>query len=78
MKVKELKELLDQFDDNDIVVLSGDGEGNSYSPLADYSKGMYIADSTWSGDFVDADEIEEDEDINLSTAVPALLLWPTN
>jgi hypothetical protein len=35
MTVKELKEILNNADDNDLVVLSRDGEGNSYSPLYD-------------------------------------------
>jgi hypothetical protein len=51
MTVKELIELLENEDHNKLVVMSKDGEGNSYSPLADFGNvNVYRADSTWSGD----------------------------
>jgi hypothetical protein len=37
MKVKKLLELLNDVDPEAEVVLSSDGEGNSFSPCADYS-----------------------------------------
>jgi hypothetical protein len=78
MTVKELRELLEQFDDDAIVVIATDGDGSSYSPLAETSEGHYIPENGWSGDFVDSDEAEEDEDINLDDAERAIVLWPTN
>jgi hypothetical protein len=78
MTVKELRELLEQFDDDAIVIIASDGEGNSFSPLADTSEGHYIPENGYSGDFVDLDDAEEDEDINLDDAERAILLWPTN
>jgi len=35
MTVKELKKTLEEFEDDDIVIMSKDGEGNGFSPLAD-------------------------------------------
>ena len=50
MKVKELIALLSETNPELEVVLSKDGEGNSYSPLADHSFGQYEPDSTYSGE----------------------------
>ena len=33
MKLKELKEIIKDMDDESIVILQKDGEGNGYSPL---------------------------------------------
>jgi hypothetical protein len=50
MKVKELKELLNDYNDEDIVILQKDSEGNSYSPLDDAWEGKYKAETTWYGE----------------------------
>ena len=51
MKVKELKELLKDIDDESIVILQKDAEGNEYSPLDGINdECVYAPDSTWSGD----------------------------
>ena len=76
--VGELKLMLDEYDDNRIVVIATDGEGNSFSPLDNVGWGVYFADSTWVGDFVDADDLEADEDINTDESEPAIVLWPAN
>lgn len=91
MKVKELKELLATLDDDMEVIMSKDGEGNSYSPLADYSdQYRYNPDSTWSGELTSeercAEEREEDglkglcehTDCRYGEGIPAVVLWPTN
>ena len=51
MNVKELREALESLPDDTEVILQGDAEGNSYSPLAgaDHNT-VYIAHSTWHGD----------------------------
>ena len=46
MKVNELKERLKDIPDDYEIVMSSDGEGNNYSPLADFDVSMYIAEST--------------------------------
>lgn len=84
MKVKELKKLLEPVDDERIVIISKDGEGNGFSPLAELDDASnYKADSTWSGEVgIEklTPELEKqgycEEDVN--DGVPALVLWPNN
>lgn len=76
--VGELKLILDEYDDNRIVVIASDGEGNLYSPLGNVGWGVYFADSSWEGDFVDVDDLEDDDAINLEDSEPAIVLWPSN
>ena len=84
MNVKELKELLKQFDDNDIVIMSKDSEGNRYSPLSSYEEASYEAESTWSGivgireltkEYIEAGYGEEDL---VENGVNAIVLYPVN
>ena len=74
MKIKELLEILNECPDDYEVVMSSDGEGNSYSPLAGFDVCQYRPDSTWSGDLVDEDNLEEDEEYTPNSVV----LFPTN
>lgn len=89
MTVKELKEILKDCNDNDLVVLQKDAEGNGYSPLdgAD-DNSVYIPDSTWSGEvrykkltaqmrkagYTKEDTAKVGED----GAVACVVLWPVN
>ena len=73
--VSELKQWLSQFDDDMLVVLAHDSEGNEFSPLGDYSTGYYIEESMDVGDFVTDEDLKE-EDINVDGAPRAVLLWP--
>lgn len=85
MKVKELIELLQQEDGEKEVIMSKDGEGNTFSPLADFGNtNTYVADSTWSGEMGFSELTPElikdgygEEDI-LTDGVPALVLYPNN
>lgn len=45
MKVKELKEILSTANDNDLVVLSADDEGNSFNTLYSVSEGIYVTET---------------------------------
>lgn len=90
MKVKELIARLQQEDPEALVVCQSDGEGNSYSPLADVAGSAegflegYVADSTWSGDRryrkltpeLEAEGYGED-DVD-ETAEAAVFLQPVN
>jgi len=80
--VKQLIEGLKEFPQDAIVVLSKDGEGNSFSPIPDdgfYSTGKYSPDSTWSGEFTSDESIKEDEDAYVAeNAQDCVVLWPTN
>jgi hypothetical protein len=86
MTLDELRAELADLDlpGDTIVVMSKDGEGNGYSPLAEVETAMYEADSTYSGDRYLSDEDREatgePDDYNAAPgdAVPAVFLWPTN
>lgn len=84
MKVKELKELLKDVDDNRIVILQKDGEGNGYSPLAGLDdESVYEADSTWSGE-VRYEKLTPElkkqgySEEDCGNGEPALVLFPIN
>ena len=84
MKVKELKKLLEKVDDDYIVIMAKDAEGNGFSPLAELGDSYcYLANSTWSGEIgfktLTLELIKEgysEEDI--IDGEPALVLWPIN
>lgn len=75
MKVKDLIKELKKLNQDAIVVLQKDGEGNSYSPLSGVEEAFYVAESTWGGEVYD----EEDEDLELpDDAEPCAVIWPVN
>ena len=86
MKVIELIELLQKEDPDDLVVMSKDGEGNSFSPFCDINRCQYLADSTWSGETslrkltpeLQKDGFTEEDIFNDPDAVKAISLWPIN
>jgi hypothetical protein len=73
MKVGELRKILDGIPSTFEVVLSSDGEGNSFSPLADTSEAEYQPLSTYDGEL--ADEGSEEDRIVVNRN--AVVLWPT-
>ena len=85
MKVKELIELLKQENQEKLVIMSSDGEGNSFSPLCDFGDtDCYLADSTYSGEMGYSKLTKKQKadgygagDI-LTNGVPALVIYPTN
>lgn len=84
MKVKELKELLNQFDDENIVIMSKNSEGNNFSPLSDIDECNYRAETTWYGEIGLRELTDEDiadgyseEDV-LEDGENAIVLWPVN
>ena len=72
MTVAELKKHLEKLNDDALVVLAKDSEGNDYSPLFGYNVGWYSPDNSWSGDFTTHEDQKEEGDES------ALVLWPTN
>lgn len=79
MNVGELKAKLEGWEDSVLIVLAKDEEGNSHSPLAYASVGMYSPESTWSGEFHEAETIGNDEyEQPGEEAVTAICLWPIN
>lgn len=75
MKVKELIELLKTLPEDHEVILSKDGEGNSYSPLSSHGTYMYLPESTWSGEIFSEEDAEESE---LLYGENAVVFWPVN
>jgi hypothetical protein len=75
---------LDHLPGDTPVVMSKDAEGNGFSPLVEVDPGMYLAETTYSGEHYmteeqrqaepNPDEYSEAPD----GAVPAVFLWPTN
>lgn len=84
MKVKEMIELLQKEDQEREVIMSKDGEGNSFSPFSDADRTYYKAHNAWSGE-TGLEELTPElrrrgcteEDV-MKGGVPALVLWPTN
>ena len=84
MKVKELKQLLENIDENRLVILQKDAEGNGYSPLRGIDDNCaYDADSTYSGTVGHQTLSEQDikrgfTEEDISKGEPALVLYPIN
>lgn len=73
MTVGQLKEELAGMDDELIVVMSKDAEGNGYSPLSGVETAVYEAESNWSGEVHE----EDDEDLYPDTR-RCVVLGPVN
>jgi hypothetical protein len=73
--VKDALEFLQGADPERVLVMSKDGEGNTYSPLSSITETRYKPENTWSGEIDDPDEPFDEND---KTVVNALVLWPTN
>lgn len=89
MKVKELKKYLEKCNDEDLVILQKDEEGNGYSPLAGAdNNSVYTPDSTWSGEVSykkltpklkkDGFSSEDVKKIGEDGTVACVVLWPIN
>lgn len=81
--VSELIEELSELDPDTVVVLSKDGEGNSFSPYSDYNDGQYFPDTTWAGEFHSQQALDSPEEYFEDEEIPedglkAICLWPTN
>jgi hypothetical protein len=50
MNVKQLKELLEKYNDGDEVILSSDSEGNNFSPLSGIEEVIYVPENSWTGE----------------------------
>lgn len=52
MKVRMLIEMLRSMPADAVVILQKDAEGNGYSPCSEVEEGLYVAETTWSGEVV--------------------------
>lgn len=70
--------------DDTPVILATDAEGNGFSPAVEAAPGMYLADTTYSGEHYMTEEqrlAETDPDdwsAAPDDAARAVFLWPTN
>jgi hypothetical protein len=78
MKVRELIKLLRTLNQDAVVVLSTDEEGNGFGPLEDYSVMKYDPETRECGFAELTPELKKvgysEED--LGTGVDAIVLWP--
>lgn len=75
MSVNELIKSLQSLSKSDRereVIMQTDAEGNGFSPLSDFTLGLYNPETDWSGELIVLDD-EEDENY-----IKALFLEPTN
>lgn len=81
--IQELLEIQKEHPDAE-VIMQKDAEGNGYSPLSGTDLGIYISESTWSGEVYDpswsADDAAMDkEDWGELLETPrAVILYPIN
>jgi hypothetical protein len=87
MTLDELRDrlrTLEHLPGSTLVVLAEDTEGNGFSPLHEAVPGMYLAETSFSGEHYPTEEqrlAEDDPDEYAPApdeAVPAVFLWPTN
>ncbi len=83
MKVKELIEILQKENPNDLVILQKDGEGNGFSPCAGYWTGSYKSDTSWSGEvglrsLTDHDRNQGYSEEDVVDGQPSIVLYPIN
>jgi hypothetical protein len=82
MKVKQLKLLLEKCNDDDVVVLATDEEGNRFSPLSDVEQGMTYSHlyGTTAIQELTEDDIAQgftEEDVSTDpNALPCIILYP--
>ena len=73
MTVRDLKLMLEEWDENLVVLMSSDSEGNQFSPLAEIGDGLGVQATAWEWDVFNLDEQDE-----APNAKPVVVLWPTN
>ena len=70
MTARELRDFLcGHANDDDVVILARDGEGDTFSPLDECTLGKYSASTSYDG-AVDARSAKY--------GAPCVTLWPTN
>jgi hypothetical protein len=79
MKVKDLIKSLQFCNQDADVILQKDAEGNGYSPLSDVENELwYVPDTSYSGEVLNEEDYEDDEDFPPENAVNCVVLYPLN
>ena len=76
MTVGDLKVLLNQYNDDFLVVLSRDSEGNSFSPCMAHGDGIYVPQTPSEGMCYASSDPDLKEKEDLSRCTRACVLWP--
>ena len=76
MTTRELIAELSKLDQDALVVMASDAEGNAYSPLHAAYDDRYRAETTWRGELIGDGEIEDWEDEK--EVVSCVVLFPVN
>lgn len=81
--VRDLINALSRFNQDRVIILAKDPEGNGYSPLAGIDEGLYVPTSTWAGDMYywdsgDHETMQLYDEILASGGQKALVLGPVN
>ena len=81
MTVGDLRKKLEGVPDDVVVIMSKDGEGNSYSPATGYNTDYrFVPEGGWYGHLADPEECDSDcdhSDCEYADGVPAFVLWPS-
>lgn len=75
MKVSELKELLEEFPNDDEIIVC-DSDGIIFTPLREVSAGYFFSENGFDGDFVSQEDAQADEDINLEDSKSVICFIP--
>jgi hypothetical protein len=78
MNVAQLKEALTNLPDDCLVVLAKDAEGNTFSPVEELSEGLYSPIRSWFGDFIQLENVGDENYFQLPEGIPAVVIWPVN
>lgn len=87
LTIGDLKELIKDLPDTMQVIMSSDGEGNSFSPLDSHAVGKYTPESTWQGEWwqdptgepgFNPEDWDEEDLTAPEDGVDAICFWPVN
>ena len=78
MTVGDLKALLNQYDDDYLVILSSDSEGNNFSPCIAHGAGVYVPQTPSEGMYYASNDPELEGKEDLSRCKRACVLWPVH
>lgn len=84
MTVRQLKEILSTCNDDDVIVMSIDSEGNGYHPLSE--DGVNTSDYNWDGEYngeiglralnKDLEKSGYTEDDLMESGIACVVFWP--
>ena len=76
MNVGQLKAILAQYDDDDVVILSRDSEGNGFRSMSEKEEHS-VGDGLWKDGELMSGNDEDEEPSDYEDAKKAVVLWPS-